>query len=262
MSSTASNTVLTNIIDTTSAGAMTIGDSTATSILLGSSTAGRTPTISIDTLSVANTNANPAIAIGTSSSLKTIKLGISTSSVHCSSIDIKGSAINNITNSTGNVSIGDLQTDGTLNLGAGTLRTATGVINIGNPTATIAPIVIGGSNVKLAIGGVYGTAGQILTSGGSGASMSWSPAPVAFVKGAITSITNGALTSYSFPTAIPKTVSVSAPDIILTGANGGTTTIVPVTVGAVAGDATNWTGFSYITSGAGLTRISWIALYN
>lgn len=261
MSSTASNTISTNIIDTTTAGALTIGDATATSILLGSSTAGRTPTIVIDTLSVANTNASPAIAIGTSSSVKTIKLGIATSSVHCSSVEIKGSAINNITNSTGNVSIGDLQTDGILNLGSGTSRTATGVINIGNPSATIAPIVIGGSSVKLAIAGSYGTAGQVLTSGGSGASMTWG-ASSPFSKGAITSITSGALTSYTFPTAIPKTVSVSAPDIILTGANNGTSVIVPITVGAVAGDTTNWTGFSYVTSGSGLTRISWIALYN
>lgn len=261
MSSTASNTIATNIIDTTTAGALTIGNTTATSILLGSSTAGRTPTIVIDTLSVANTNADPAIAIGTSSSVKTIKLGIASSSVHCSSLDIKGSAINNISNATGNISIGDLQTDGILNLGAGTLRTATGVINIGNPSATIAPIVIGGSSVKLAINGSYGTAGQVLTSGGSGATMTWG-ASAPFSKGAITVITNGALTAYTFPTPIPKTVSVSAPDIIITGANGGTNLIVPVTVGVVTEDATNWTGFSYVTSGAGLTRISWIALYN
>ena len=130
-----------NGIDTVTGTTLKIGDTTASGIAIGSSTAGRTPTITIDTLSTANTNASPAIAIGTSSSTKTIKIGSNTNSVHCSSIDLQGSAINNITATTGAISIGNNQTDGILNLGTNSGRTATGVINIGNSTS-LAPINI------------------------------------------------------------------------------------------------------------------------
>jgi hypothetical protein len=146
-STTASNAILTNSIDTITGVAMTIGDATASSIAIGSSTVGRTPTITIDTLSTANTNTNPAIAIGTSTSTKTIKIGNNNNSVHCSSVDLKGSAINNITNATGALSIGDLQTDGVLNIGAGTARTASGIINIGN-SANANPIYVETSSTK------------------------------------------------------------------------------------------------------------------
>jgi hypothetical protein len=134
-----------NGIDTVTGTVLKIGDVSANSIAIGSSTAGRTPTITIDTLSTLNTNASPAIAIGTSSSTKTIKIGSNTNSVHCSSLDIQSSAINNITANTGAITIGNNQTDGILNLGTGNARTATGVINIGTGTPNAGSIIIGNS---------------------------------------------------------------------------------------------------------------------
>ena len=56
-------------------------------------------------------------------------------------INIQTTSINAITPTTGALSIGADQTDGILNLGTGTGRTATGVINIGNSTG-VAPIYI------------------------------------------------------------------------------------------------------------------------
>ena len=126
--------VLTNTIDTIDLTSLLIGDANASSINIGSSTAGRTPTIVINTLSTLNTNASPAISIGASSSTKTIKIGNNSNSVHCSSIDLQGSAINNITATTGAISVGDNQTTGLLNLGTGASRTAS--INIGTGAGT------------------------------------------------------------------------------------------------------------------------------
>jgi hypothetical protein len=88
----------------------------------------------IDTLSTLNTNASPAISIGASSSTKTIKIGNNSNSVHCSSIDLQGSAINNITATTGAISIGSSQTTGLLNLGTNASRT--GAISIGTGAGT------------------------------------------------------------------------------------------------------------------------------
>jgi len=146
MSSTASNTTKSNIIDTVTATGMTIGDATATSILLGSSTAGRTPTIVIDTLSIANTNASPAIAIGTSSSTKTIKIGNTANSVHCSSIDLQGSAINNITAASGDVNIANNQTSGALNLATAASRNGDVAISNGNSNSSALNIHTGQNN--------------------------------------------------------------------------------------------------------------------
>jgi hypothetical protein len=121
--------IATNSIATTSlASNMTIGSST------------NTGTISISTINTGNTNANPAIAIGTDAGTKTIKLNNNTNSVHCSSIDLQGSAINNITATTGQLDIGTSQTSGVLNIG--NLAARTGAINIGNGTGVL-PITIG-----------------------------------------------------------------------------------------------------------------------
>jgi hypothetical protein len=133
-----------NGIDTVTGTILKIGDTTATGVAIGSSTAGRTPTITIDTLSTLNSNATPAIAIGTSSSTKTIKIGSNSNSVHCSSIDLQGSAINNINPASGAISIGASQTDGILNLGTGASRS--GDVNILNGLTS-------GGSVNIANGG-------------------------------------------------------------------------------------------------------------
>ena len=100
-----------------------------------------TPTTTASTLSLnssktGSTNADPAIAIATSSGItRTIKIGreggTNPNSVHLAGLDVTNTGLNNITATTGVINIGNLQTDGILNLGTGT-RTATGVINIGN----------------------------------------------------------------------------------------------------------------------------------
>jgi hypothetical protein len=126
---TNSTNIVSSSIDTT--GSLSLGSS-ATDITLGSNTG--TPTIFLDTASTNNTNANPAIAIGSSSANKTIKINNNTGSVHCSAIDLKGSSINHITPANNPVFIGDAQTGtlGVLNLGNNPVRT--GAINVGSST--------------------------------------------------------------------------------------------------------------------------------
>ena len=107
-------------------------------------------TIVMDTSSVANTNAAPAISIGTSASAKTIKINNNTNSVHCSSIDLKGASINHIVaNSATPITVGDGQTNsvGGLLIGcsaAGNVRTSA-PIKIGADSTTTGVITIGAS---------------------------------------------------------------------------------------------------------------------
>jgi len=131
------NTVSTNILtESVDAKALNttlkLGYTNANEILIGSNTT--TPQITIDTLSTLNTNASPAIAIGTSSSAKTIKINNSTNSVHLSGLDIKGTGLNNITATSGQVDIAQLQTSGNLNIATNASRTSD--INIGSATNT------------------------------------------------------------------------------------------------------------------------------
>ncbi len=114
----------------------------ASNLQIGS--ASNTGTIFISTIATNNTNADPAIAIGTNAGVRTIKINNGTNSVHCSSIDMIGSAINNVSNLTGDISIGNLQTTGILNLG--TLATRSGAINLGVSGGT-QPISINTSSV-------------------------------------------------------------------------------------------------------------------
>ena len=111
--------------------------SLASNMTIGSST--NTGTISISTINTGNTNASPAIAIGTDAGTKTIKINNNSNSVHCSSIDLKGSTINNITGTTGNLTIGDLQTTGIIEIGSNTSRT--GSITLGNGTGASSVII-------------------------------------------------------------------------------------------------------------------------
>ena len=93
--------------------------------------------ISLNSSKTGSTNADPCIAIATSSGItRTIKIGAeggtNPNSVHLAGLDITNTGLNNITGTTGVINIGNLQTDGILNLGTNTGRTATGTINIGN----------------------------------------------------------------------------------------------------------------------------------
>jgi hypothetical protein len=116
--------------------------STASNLVIGSNT--NTGTIFINTNATNNTNTDPAIAIGTNTGVRTIKINNGTNSVHCSSIDMAGSGINNVSNLTGDINIGNLQTTGILNLG--TLATRSGAINLGVSGGT-QPISIDTSSV-------------------------------------------------------------------------------------------------------------------
>jgi len=166
MSSTASDAINTNGINAIvpSTGAISIGASQTDGILNLGAGASRTTTgvinigntaslnqINIDTASILNSNANPAISIGASSSTKTIKIGSNTNSVHCSSIDLQGSSINNITGTTGVISIGNLQTAGVLNIGGTSAIRAVGAdVNIatGASNACAINVMNGGALVS------------------------------------------------------------------------------------------------------------------
>ena len=117
---TFSGGIATNSLNTTT---------TSSNLLIGAT--GNTGTITISTVNTGNTNANPAISIGTDAGVKTIKINNNSNSVHCSALDLAGSGINNITNTSGDINVGQLQTTGTLNIGTNTGRTIAGIINIG-----------------------------------------------------------------------------------------------------------------------------------
>ena len=123
------------------AGTLNLGTNVSRTGDVNIGTSTNTGKITIATVNTGNTNADPAISIGADAGAKTIKINNNTQSVHCSSVDLKGSTINNITATTGALSVGDGQTDGVLNLGTNSARTATGVINIGSSTG-LAPINI------------------------------------------------------------------------------------------------------------------------
>lgn len=112
--------------DTTSSGQITIGNSSATCPIV------------INTASILNTDGAPAIAIGTSGSVKTIKIGNSSTAqtINLSQLSISTNALNNIVGTTGNINIGNLQTAGQLNLGVSTIKTA--AINIGTGVNALA----------------------------------------------------------------------------------------------------------------------------
>jgi len=107
--------------------------------------------IKIDTGNTGNTNAIPAISIGTSATSKTIKLGNTGNSIHCSSVDLTSSGINNIANTSGDLSIANLQTSGILNLGTNTSRTSN--INIGTGATGPFGIYVGNVNSTTTLNG-------------------------------------------------------------------------------------------------------------
>jgi hypothetical protein len=146
---TATTGIATNNLNTTS---------TSSNLVIGSAT--NTGTIFINTIATNNTNADPAIAIGTNTGTRTIKINNGTNSVHCSSIDMAGSGINNVANTTGDINIGNLQTTGDLNIGTNVGRTSTSVINIGTGSTLVNPINIGSSTSDTTINGSLQSTGQ------------------------------------------------------------------------------------------------------
>ena len=163
-----------SIIDTISSGnTINIAPTNATGVVIGSSST--IPTILIDTASTLNTDANPAIAIGTSSSNKTIKINNSSASTHISGLDVTGSGLNNITGGSGLLNIGNLQTSGVMNIGNNASRSAainigqycTGQINIGgNATAAGGTINIGSALQPVTITGGLTSPSLINAAGG------------------------------------------------------------------------------------------------
>lgn len=283
---TATSGMVTNTIDTITSTGLTIGGTTANAITIGSSTT--TPPIVIDTASILNSNATPAISIGTSASTKTIKIGNNTNSVHLASLDVTGQELNNIVPTTGAISIGFSQTSGVLGLGNGASRsgavnicdgtsstaivnigtgtTRNGAINVGTGTSALGGVNIGsttnsvdvkGTSVKISAGAGYGTAGNVLLSGGSGASASWGSL---FQSGSISTPVAGVATLQAFPTTITTS---NSPVVILTYDYGaGATNIVNVGLAGFQGGTGAWTGFYYLTSSSGVasSKINWIAI--
>ena len=158
MSVTSAGYIQTVNIDTSTTTGMIIGQTNANAITIGSSIPGRTPSIVIDTQSTLNTQAAPAISIGTSASAKTIKIGNSTNTVVVSAITFGAETINNFTGVTGsgNIAIGNLMTSGSIGIGNSSSRT--GQINIGAGATSSGQIAIGSGgssivNIRIGNGG-------------------------------------------------------------------------------------------------------------
>lgn len=136
----------------------------ASNLQIGSST--NTGKITISTINTGNTDATAAISIGADSGSKTIKINNSVNSVHLSSIDCTSSSINNVSNGTGDVSIGNLQTSGVIYLGSGNSRTS--AINIGVSASNSNPFGInfGNSASTSTFNGAVSSTGLITANGG------------------------------------------------------------------------------------------------
>ena len=144
------------VSETFTAGLLTSGVNPLTSSsVLQLGDPANTGRVIISTINTGNTNALPAISIGSDSGTKTIKINNGTNSVHCSSLDLQSYSINNIVNDTGTVSIGDKQTVGVLNLGVGTVY-RTSLINIGTGLSAglNCRVVIGSASMPVRTSGI------------------------------------------------------------------------------------------------------------
>jgi len=96
--------------------------------------------------------------------------GVSGVSVHAGNIDCTNNTINNATDSAlNNLSLGNLQTSGVLNIGTGSrvLSGSGGAINIGTGSGAIVnPINIGGSGSSTNVGGTLNVTGLSTATGG------------------------------------------------------------------------------------------------
>ena len=126
------------------------------------------PITSTDAFNFLSSQTSGQINIGTNAT-GTIKIGAVTgTSVHAGAIDLQGTNINNnVSSTTGTISLGPGQTIGTLNIGSHpTTATRTiGAINIGSNSAGITPITIGTAGQStIALNGTSVDVGTKITS--------------------------------------------------------------------------------------------------
>jgi len=206
------------------------------SLLLSNS--GNTGTIVIDTSNTGNTNASPAISIGASAVVKTIKIGSNAvaNSIHLAGLDITSSTLNNVTPTTGNISIGTGQTDGILNIGNGTVRTALSSINIGAGYGSVSDINIGSISCLTRIGSIL-TGGLILDDsvsstassvGQGGLSLGWNYSGTRGETDLINMRGGGSPSAGGFNFYDQGTASsIVAPDLVLTISRSATGITIP-----------------------------------
>jgi len=90
------------------------------------------------------------IAVNNTGAANPINIGQTSSSVHCSDVDLQGTTIHGVVHATSNLSICDGQTSGVLNLGTNTARTAD--IHIGDGVGSTAIVKIGNSTSAVNVG--------------------------------------------------------------------------------------------------------------
>jgi len=266
-------------MDTT--GAMNIGTTNAAAITIGGGTSGTS--VTIGRLGQA-TNILGTLGV---TGAATFASTVTTTGVRSPSIDTATAGTLTIgeTNATtsqsyagaltaGSLSIAANQTTGILNIGTGprtglgSINIGTGTnaatINIGNATGSTGPINIGvagtpttitGNPLKLIINTNSGTAGQVLTSGGTG-SVTWTTIP-SYQSGSITLPTTGI-----GPFIAPFTSNFTTPPNVYLTYDGGTgaTSIIIVGLAGINGGGP-YTGFNYLLSSTAPSgsKLYWLA---
>ena len=105
---------------------------------------------------------------------------------------------------------------------------------------------------KVILGSSYGTAGQVIISGGSGASATWGEAVPTVQSGSISSPTFSATpTFYTFPTAFS-----SIPTVVLTVDNNSSSSAIIILAGLAS---VTTTGFYYLISSSTTGKLNWNA---
>jgi hypothetical protein len=204
-----------------------------------------------DVLEIGKTNAS-TIRIGRAGQtvellgLETVATSVSTNAVITPNID---------TASPSPLLIGSTQATYTiLGNATSTRHNNSVVVQVGtgaSPTQYIEMISLG-SNNQLKLNGDAGSASQVLTSGGSSGTLSWTTpySPPSSQKGTIATPAS-VPTTYTFPTAFTGAI----PTVILTADAGtGNTSIYTISLAGVT-----LTGFTYLVSGAGLANLNWYA---
>lgn len=147
---TLAGTTTSSVLKTTSIEPVTSGGN----LNIGSST--NTGPITIQTSSNLNSDGQPAISIGTTGVIKTIKIGSSAAatpnSVSVAETVFYGNTINNITN--GEMFIGNSQTTGTIHIGTGGGVVRSGPINIATTINSTSPINVGGNLTTAYLNGI------------------------------------------------------------------------------------------------------------
>lgn len=153
---------------------------------------------------------------------------------------------------TNNLEIANTQSTGTLSIAGLSTRSAS--ISVGSLTNTSA-ITIAGQSIKLGINGSYGTAGQVLTSGGSG-SMTWT------TGGGGSSVQSGetpAITATS-GTVSYTTSFATKPNVVLSYNTNGTTIFIPIGLSSHTIVGGLYTGFTWASASTSATgTITWFS---